>query len=93
MEWLAYSVRDDCRCNTKRSGGALKHGESRFRNWITADRFRGFPAGAGRHYFCVSLACTWGHRSPTFLALKGRGAEIDVSVGPLDGGAGLDLPR
>jgi len=52
----------------------------RFRRWVTADGFSGFPAEAGRYRLYVSYACPWAHRTILFRKLKGLENVVSMSV-------------
>jgi putative glutathione S-transferase len=60
----------------EQSEGRFVRGESRFRNWVTADGSPGpsgeggFKAEPGRYHLYVSYACSWSHRTILFRKLK-----------------------
>ncbi|WP_417308274.1 glutathione S-transferase family protein [Devosia sp.] len=66
--------------------GRFNRGESKFRNWITADGSAGptgedgFVAEPDRYHLYVSLACPWANRTLIMRHLKGLEEMIDVSV-------------
>ncbi len=66
--------------------GRFERGESRFRDWITADGAPGpgggggFRAESGRYHLYVSLACPWAHRTLIFRTLKGLTPHISIDV-------------
>jgi putative glutathione S-transferase len=86
MGLLVDGVWQDKWYETGSQQGRFVRGESRFRNWITADGSPGpsgeggFKAEAGRYHLYVSYACPWAHRTLIFRALKGLQSLISLSV-------------
>jgi glutathionyl-hydroquinone reductase len=69
--------------DTEKSG-AFERGQSRFRQFVTADGASGFKAEAGRYHLFLAMACPWCHRVLLMRALKKLDAAISVSfVEPL----------
>ena len=54
--------------------------EDAFRDWISADGRRGYPAEAGRYHLYVSLACPWAHRTIIMRSLQRLEGVIGMTV-------------
>jgi putative glutathione S-transferase len=86
MGQLIEGVWHDDWYDTKKTGGAFKRPDAKFRNWITADGSPGptgkggFEAEAGRYHLYVSYACPWAHRTLIMRKLKGLEEMISLSV-------------
>jgi putative glutathione S-transferase len=86
MGLLVDGVWTDKWYDTKKSKGRFERQQSRFRDWVTADRKpgpgseRGFKAEPGRYHLYVSYACPWAHRTLIFRKLKRLEGVISVSV-------------
>jgi putative glutathione S-transferase len=86
MGLLVEGIWRDQGYGTQKTGGRFIRGDSKFRNYVTADGSPGpageggFAAAPGRYHLYVSLACPWAHRTLIFRALKGLESAIGVSV-------------
>ena len=85
MGKLVEGVWHDIWYDTKSTGGKFVRGNSKFRNWITADGTRApsgeaFKAEAGRYHLYVSYACPWAHRTLIVRKLKGLEDMVGISV-------------
>jgi putative glutathione S-transferase len=86
MGVLVEGIWRDRSYGTEKTGGRFVRGDSKFRNYVTADGSPGptgeggFAAVSGRYHLYVSLACPWAHRTLILRALKGLESPIGVSV-------------
>ncbi len=66
--------------DTKSTKGKFVRGESKFKNWVTADGSSGFKAEPDRYHLYVSLACPWAHRTLILRKLKRLEDVISISI-------------
>src|SRR5919109_3569414 len=62
------------------ASGEFQRQEDAFRDWISNDGSKSYPAVAGRYHLYVSLACPWASRTIIFRKLKGLVAAISMTV-------------
>src|ERR1043166_1698992 len=60
--------------------GEFQRQEDAFREWISTDGSKSYPAAAGRYHLYVSLACPWASRTIIVRKLKGLGDAIGMTI-------------